>query len=295
MALLSQWLTEDQLSLYIIVTLCGLLVGSFLNVVIYRLPIMLKREWQRDCAELNGTAASLSDNSALDQVTFNLCTPRSRCSHCQHQLSARDNIPLLSWLLLSGRCRYCKSRVSKRYPLVELSTAILSAVMVWRFGANLELMAALVFIWLLISMTMIDIDHLLLPDNLTLSLLWIGLLININGTFISLADAVLGAVIGYATLWSLYWIFKLATGKEGMGYGDFKLLAALGAWFGWQAILPILLISSLIGSIIGISLMASRRLSSERVLPFGPALAIAGWIYLMWGEPLINWYWSVAL
>ncbi|MBU3824010.1 MAG: A24 family peptidase [Candidatus Oceanisphaera merdipullorum] len=288
MAMLSQWLTQDLLSLYIMVTLCGLSVGSFLNVVIYRLPVMLKREWQQDCAELNG-------NSASEQETFNLCTPRSRCSHCQHQLSALDNIPLLSWLMLRGRCRYCQAQVSKRYPLVELSTAILSAVIVWRFGASPQLLAALLFTWLLICMTMIDVDHLLLPDNLTLSLLWIGLLINIDGHFITLPDAVLGAAIGYGVLWSLYWAFKLATGKEGMGYGDFKLLAALGAWFGWQAVLPILLISSVIGSFIGLSLMASRRLNTERVLPFGPALAIAGWVYLIWGKSLMSWYWSVAL
>ena len=288
MAELSQWLTQDIFSLYIIVTLFGLLVGSFLNVVIYRLPVMLKREWQRDCAELNGSPAP-------EQAVFNICTPRSRCSHCQHQLSALDNIPLVSWLMLRGRCRYCKAGVSKRYPLVELSTAILSAVAVWRFGASPELLAALLFTWMLICMTMIDVDHLLLPDNLTLSLLWIGLLININGLFIPLSDAVIGGVIGYGVLWSLYWAFKLATGKEGMGYGDFKLLAALGAWFGWQAILPILLLSSVIGSVIGLSLMASRRLSAERVLPFGPALAIAGWVYLIWGKSLINWYWSIAL
>lgn len=288
MAILSQWLTANLLALYIMIALFSLLVGSFLNVVIYRLPVMLKRDWQHDCTELIAT-------HTLKQETFNLCTPRSRCSHCQHQLSALDNIPLLSWLMLKGRCRYCQSKVSKRYPLVELSTAILSAILVWRFGASPHLLAALIFTWLLICMTMIDIDHLLLPDNLTLSLLWIGLLINISDLFIALPDAVLGAAIGYGVLWSLYWAFKLTTGKEGMGYGDFKLLAALGAWFGWQAILPILLISSVIGSIIGLSLMVSRRLSADRVLPFGPALAIAGWIYLIWGEPLINWYWSVAL
>ncbi|MGO4999420.1 prepilin peptidase [Oceanisphaera sp. W20_SRM_FM3] len=288
MALLSQWLTEDLLSLYIMVTLFGLLVGSFLNVVIYRLPVMLKREWQRDCTELNASPTPA-------QETFNICTPRSRCSHCQHQLSALDNIPLVSWLMLHGRCRYCQVKVSKRYPLVELSTAILSAVIVWRFGASPQLLAALLFTWLLICMTMIDVDHLLLPDNLTLSLLWIGLLINIDGHFIALPDAVIGAAVGYGVLWSLYWAFKLATGKEGMGYGDFKLLAALGAWFGWQSILPILLLSSVIGSVIGLSLMASRRLSSDRVLPFGPALAIAGWVYLIWGKSLISWYWSVAL
>ncbi|GGB36972.1 type 4 prepilin-like proteins leader peptide-processing enzyme [Oceanisphaera marina] len=288
MATLSQWLTTNQVSLYVIVILLGLLIGSFLNVVIHRLPLMLQREWQQECAELNGA-------STATEPTFNLCTPRSRCPHCQQQLSALDNIPLLSWLFLRGRCRYCKAGISKRYPLIELSAAALSAFAIWRFGASPQLLAALIFSWALLCMTMIDIDHLLLPDNLTLPLLWLGLLLNIDTLFVSLQDAVLGAAIGYGVLWSLYWVFKLATGKEGMGYGDFKLLAALGAWFGWQAVLPILLLSSVAGSILGLSLMASKRLSAERALPFGPALALAGWIYLIWGQQLTSWYWSVAL
>lgn len=288
MAVLSQWLSTDIWSLYVLVTLCGLLVGSFLNVVIYRLPIMLQREWQQECAALSGSAG-------ITHTPFNLCTPRSRCPQCQHQLKARDNIPLVSWLLLRGRCRYCQQRVAKRYPLVELSTAVLSALAAWRFGASPHLIAALLFSWMLLCMTMIDIDHLLLPDNLTLSLLWLGLLFNLTGFFIPLPDAVLGAVVGYGVLWSLYWLFKLTTGKEGMGYGDFKLLAAIGAWFGWQAILPVLLLSSVIGSLVGLGLMASRRLNAEHALPFGPALALAGWVYLLWGESLMNWYWSLAL
>ncbi|WP_417614301.1 prepilin peptidase [Oceanisphaera sp.] len=288
MAALSQWLTTNDIALYVIVILLGLLVGSFLNVVIYRLPLMLQREWQNECAELNGS-------NTPAQPAFNLCTPRSRCPHCQHQLSALDNIPLLSWLYLKGRCRYCQARVSTRYPLIEVTAAILSALALWRFGASPQLFAAIILSWTLLCMTMIDIDHLLLPDNLTLPLLWLGLLLNINTLFVSLQDAVLGAAIGYGVLWSLYWLFKLATGKEGMGYGDFKLLAALGAWFGWQAVLPILLLSSVVGSVIGLSLMASRRLGADRALPFGPALALAGWAYLIWGSQLINWYWSVAL
>lgn len=288
MAALSQWLITNEVALYAIVILLGLLVGSFLNVVIYRLPLMLQRDWQQECAELNGV-------SPPAQPTFNLCTPRSRCPHCQQQLSALDNIPLLSWLSLGGRCRYCKAGVSKRYPLIELSAAILSALAIWRFGASPQLFAALMLSWTLLCMTMIDIDHLLLPDSLTLPLLWLGLLLNVNTLFVSLQDAVLGAAIGYGVLWSLYWLFKLATGKEGMGYGDFKLLAALGAWFGWQSVLPILLLSSVVGSIIGLALMASRRLTADRALPFGPALALAGWVYLIWGQQLTNWYWSVAL
>ncbi|MFD1006989.1 prepilin peptidase [Oceanisphaera ostreae] len=288
MAALSQWLITNEYSWYVIVTLLGLLVGSFLNVVIYRLPVMLKHGWQQECAEFSG-------QTIPERPKFNLNTPRSRCQSCQHQLSALDNIPLLSWLLLRGHCRYCQASVSKRYPLIELASAILSALAVWRFGASPQLFAALILSWSLLCMTMIDIDHLLLPDNLTLPLMWLGLLLNINTLFIPLQDAVIGAVVGYGVLWSLYWLFKLATGKEGMGYGDFKLLAALGAWFGWQAVLPILLISSLVGTVLGLALMANRRLNSERTLPFGPALALAGWVYLIWGKPLISWYWSVAL
>lgn len=288
MAALSHWLPTDSSALYLVVTLLGLLVGSFLNVVIHRLPLMLQRDWQQECAELNGQPpAKLSP--------FNLCTPRSRCPHCQHQLSAIDNIPLLSWCWLRGRCRYCQAGISTRYPLVELAAAALAALALWRFGASPQLLAALLFSWMLLCMTLIDIDHLLLPDSLTLPLLWLGLLLNINGLFVPLSSAVLGAAIGYGILWSLFWLFKLATGKEGMGYGDFKLLAAIGAWFGWQALLPVLLLASLVGSVLGLALMASKRLGEDRVLPFGPALALAGWVYLLWGTQLTQLYWGIAL
>ncbi|GAA3716513.1 A24 family peptidase [Oceanisphaera sediminis] len=281
-------LLDNTALLYIIIPLLGLLVGSFLNVVIHRLPLMLQRDWQQECAEFNGQPPA-------ELPTFNLCTPRSRCPHCQHQLSALDNIPLLSWCWLRGRCRYCRAGVSKRYPLVELASAALAALALWRFGASPQLLAALLFSWVLLCMTLIDIDHLLLPDNLTLPLLWLGLLLNINDLFVSLSSAVLGAALGYGILWSLFWLFKLATGKEGMGYGDFKLLAAIGAWFGWQALLPVLLLASLVGSVLGLALMASKRLGEDRVLPFGPALALAGWVYLLWGTDVINIYWSLAL
>ncbi|WP_298722197.1 A24 family peptidase [uncultured Oceanisphaera sp.] len=281
-------LLDNTALLYIVIPLLGLLVGSFLNVVIHRLPLMLQRDWQQECAEFNGQPPA-------ELPTFNLCTPRSRCPHCQHQLSALDNIPLLSWCWLRGRCRYCRAGVSKRYPLVELASAALAALALWRFGASPQLLAALLFSWVLLCMTLIDIDHLLLPDNLTLPLLWLGLLLNINDLFVSLSSAVLGAALGYGILWSLFWLFKLATGKEGMGYGDFKLLAAIGAWFGWQALLPVLLLASLVGSVLGLALMASKRLGEDRVLPFGPALALAGWVYLLWGTDVINIYWSLAL
>lgn len=288
MAALSHWLTTDSSALYLVVTLLGLLVGSFLNVVIHRLPLMLQRDWQQECAELNGQPPT-------ELPPFNLCTPRSRCPHCQHQLSALDNIPLLSWCWLRGRCRYCQAGISTRYPLVELAAAALAALALWRFGASPQLLAALLFSWMLLCMTLIDIDHLLLPDSLTLPLLWLGLLLNINELFVSLSSAVLGAAIGYGILWSLFWLFKLATGKEGMGYGDFKLLAAIGAWFGWQALLPVLLLASLVGSVLGLALMASKRLGEDRVLPFGPALALAGWVYLLWGTQLTQLYWGIAL
>lgn len=288
MAELSNWLINYPLLTYAGVILFGLLIGSFLNVVIYRLPVMLQREWQQECAVL-------TNQPVTPQPTFNLSRPRSRCSQCQQQLSALDNIPLLSWCVLRGRCRYCHSAISARYPLIELISGLLSVLALWQFGATPQLLGALLVCWLLLAMTAIDIDHLLLPDILTLSLLWLGLLFNLNAFFMPLFDAVLGAAIGYGILWSLYWLFKLATGKEGMGYGDFKLLAALGAWFGWQSLLPILLIASIAGSLIGLALMASRKLNNERALPFGPALALGGIIYLFWGQQLVDWYWSIAL
>lgn len=288
MAELSQWLTGNQAALYVTVSLLGLLVGSFLNVVIHRLPLMLERQWRQECAGLNDTAGP-------DEPAFNLCRPRSRCPHCQHQLGALDNIPLLSWLWLRGRCRYCRGPISRRYPLVELASAGLAMLALWRFGVSPALVGALIMSWALLCLTLIDLDHLLLPDDLTLPLLWLGLLLNLNGLFVPLEDAVLGAVFGYGVLWSLYWLFKLATGKEGMGYGDFKLLAALGAWFGWQSLLPILLLASFSGALAGLALMASRKLGQDRVLPFGPALALGGGLYLLWGPGMMKLYWSLAL
>lgn len=281
-------LFDNATLLYVIIPLLGLLVGSFLNVVIHRLPLMMQREWQRECAELNG--GTVTENTA-----FNLCVPRSHCPHCEHTLAVQDNIPVLSWLWLKGRCRYCSQPIARRYPLVELTSALLAALVLWRFGPGPQLVAALIFSWLLLCMTLIDLDHLLLPDNLTLPLLWLGLLLNLGELFVSLQSAVIGAAAGYGVLWSLYWLFKLATGKEGMGYGDFKLLAAIGAWFGWQSLLPVLLLASFSGAALGLTLMAMRRLGEDRVLPFGPALALGGWCYLMWGTDVVNFYWRVAL
>ncbi len=233
-------LMQQQPSLlYAFVTILGVLVGSFLNVVIYRLPVMMEREWKRDCAEFFPDA-----NLKVEAETFNLVVPRSRCPQCDHLIGSAENIPLLSWLWQKGRCKHCACKISKRYPSIELLTGILSLCVAYVIPFGWPLLFALLFTWVLIALTFIDFDTMLLPDQLTLPLLWFALLININGTFASLSDAVLGAAFGYLSLWSIYWVFKLLTGKEGMGYGDFKLLAALGAWFGWQALPLIILLSS---------------------------------------------------
>jgi leader peptidase (prepilin peptidase)/N-methyltransferase len=257
----------------------GLLVGSFLNVVIYRIPKMMQRESDNYVAEESGQEPPHTDR-------FNLFVPRSACPHCGHRISALENIPVLSYLILGGQCRECKARISLRYPVVELLSGLLAAFIVWRFGSGWAGLSAVVFAWLLIAMTGIDLDTQLLPDDLTFPLLWLGLLVNIKGTFAPLSTAVIGAVAGYLALWSVYWLFKLTTGKEGMGYGDFKLLAALGAWLGWKMIPAIILISSVVGAAVGIGLMVFARHGRNKPIPFGPYLAAAGLIALLYREPL---------
>nr|QWL75236.1 prepilin peptidase [Aeromonas hydrophila] len=273
-----------------LVFLFSLMIGSFLNVVIHRLPIMLEREWQ---AEYLG----YFNPEALPQQEerYNLMMPRSACPHCGHAITAMENIPLLSWLWLKGRCRECQAPISARYPLVELLTALLSLVVAATFPPGWGLLAALLLTWVLVALTFIDLDKMLLPDQLTLPLLWGGLLFNLAGGFAPLADAVIGAMTGYLVLWSLYWAFKLLTGKEGMGYGDFKLLAALGAWLGWQALPIVLLLSSLVGAFIGIGLILLRNHHQNKPIPFGPYLAIAGWIALLWGDTITRWYLTTFL
>ncbi|MGU5847104.1 prepilin peptidase [Aeromonas hydrophila] len=273
-----------------LVFLFSLMIGSFLNVVIHRLPIMLEREWQ---AEYLG----YFNPEALPQQEerYNLMVPRSACPHCGHAITAMENIPLLSWLCLKGRCRECQAPISARYPLVELLTALLSLVVAATFAPGWGLLAALLLTWVLVALTFIDLDKMLLPDQLTLPLLWGGLLFNLAGGFAPLADAVIGAMAGYLVLWSLYWAFKLLSGKEGMGYGDFKLLAALGAWLGWQALPIVLLLSSLVGASIGIGLILLRNHHQNKPIPFGPYLAIAGWIALLWGDTITRWYLTTFL
>lgn len=263
--------------------LLGLSVGSFLNVVIHRLPRMMEREWQAQCAELR--AEELPAAEALS-----LARPRSRCPHCGHQISALENIPVISYLLLRGRCAGCKAAISPRYPIIEALTGLLSAFTVWHFGPTLAAAAALCLVWALIALTFIDFDTQLLPDSITLPLLWLGLLFNLTGGFISLSTAVIGAMAGYLSLWSVYWLFKLITGKEGMGFGDFKLLAALGAWLGWQMLPAIILLSSVVGAVVGIALIVFARQGRNVPIPFGPYLATAGVIALFWGPQITQKY-----
>ena len=263
--------------------LLGLCIGSFLNVVIHRLPKMMERDWQEQCAELRG-------QTLAEGTSFNLSQPRSRCPACGHQISALENIPLISYLVLRGKCSGCGSAISLRYPFIELFTATLSAWAAWHFGFTWQALGALILIWSLIALAAIDFDTQLLPDSITLPLLWIGLAFNLNGVMANLPSAVLGAMVGYLALWSVYWAFKLATGKEGMGYGDFKLLAALGAWLGWGMLPAIILLSSVVGACVGVALIIFAKHGRNIPIPFGPYLAAAGVIALFWGAELTRTY-----
>lgn len=259
----------------------GLALGSFLNVVIHRLPKIMDAEWRAQCAEIEG-------RELPEQGRYNLLVPSSHCPHCQTPLRPYDNVPLLSYLLLLGRCRQCHAAISPRYPAVEALTAILSALVAWQFGWSVQGVLALALTWTLIALTFIDADTTLLPDSMTLPLLWLGLLANVFGVFAPLEEAVIGAAVGYLSLWSVYWLFKLATGREGMGYGDFKLLAALGAWLGYTMLLPIILLSSIVGAVVGGGLMLMARRGRDIPIPFGPYLAAAGFLTLLVGDRLLG-------
>ena len=282
-------LQTSPLAFGLLVAILGLIVGSFLNVVIHRTPIVLMRNWQRDCLELTGPAA----NTATHEK-FNLITPRSRCPHCGHAISALENIPVVSYLWLHGKCSACRKPISLRYPFVEILSAMLAAVTALHFGFNAAGVAAIVLTWLLIALAFIDIDHQLLPDVMVLPFLWIGLLVNLFNVFTTPSDAVIGAVAGYLSLWIVFHLFKLVTGKEGMGYGDFKLFALFGAWFGWQSLLLIILLSSLIGALIGIGLIVFQGRDRAKPLPFGPYLAVAGWVAMLWGDEITRQYLQLA-
>lgn len=261
----------------------GLIVGSFLNVVIHRLPKIMERDWRTQCAELNGQAPEPAPR-------YNLLVPRSACPHCGHAITASENIPVLSYLFLRGKCKGCGAAISPRYPVVEALSGILCAYAAWQFGFGLPGLAAIVFVWALIALTFIDFDTQLLPDDITLPLLWMGLLLNLNGAFTSLPNAVIGAVVGYLVLWSVYWVFKLATGKEGMGFGDFKLLAAIGAWLGWTMLPLVIMLSSVVGAVVGITLIVFAKHGRNIPIPFGPYLAGGGLIALFWGQTLTQNY-----
>ena len=276
-------------------TVLGLIVGSFLNVVIHRLPRMMQRDWNEQAimvledAKLEDCAQTLRENRDIP-AKYNLVVPRSACPKCGHKIGALENVPVISYLALRGRCADCKTPISLRYPVIEAISGIAAGYIAWHFGFGLAAFSTIVFAWALIALTVIDIDTQLLPDSITLPLLWAGLLANIPATFASLDDAVLGAIVGYLALWSVYWVFKLATGKEGMGFGDFKLLSALGAWLGWQLIPLVILLSSFVGATVGILLIVFRRHGRSTPIPFGPYLAAAGMIAILWGAEMNTMY-----
>ncbi|HEY8353637.1 MAG TPA: A24 family peptidase [Methylophilaceae bacterium] len=278
---------NDSPAIYIaFAVVFGLIIGSFLNVVIHRLPKMMELEWQRQCQELQNPDQATVESGPR----YNLIVPRSACPSCGHRITALENIPLISYAFLRGRCAGCRSPISLRYPLVEALTGILAGTIAWKFGVSGAAIAAMVFTFALIALTFIDFDTHLLPDDITLPLLWMGLLVNIDNGFTDLQSAVIGTMSGYLILWSIYWLFKLITGKEGMGYGDFKLLAAIGAWFGWQLLPAVILLSSIAGSMIGIGLIVLAKHGREVPIPFGPYLALGGIAALFWGPQLSRLY-----
>ncbi|MDH5572028.1 MAG: A24 family peptidase [Gammaproteobacteria bacterium] len=284
---------QNTALLYITAILLGLIVGSFLNVVIYRLPIILKSQWKTECEAFLAEENNIGSNESEPEIastTFNLNTPRSRCPKCGHMITALENIPVISYLFLRGKCAKCKTPIPLRYPAIEIFTALLTVVCVWHFGATIEAFFAVLLTWGLIALAFIDLDHQYLPDSITLPLLWLGLLLNLNHTYIDIESAVIGAAGGYMILWSVYMVFKKLTGKEGMGFGDFKLLALFGAWLGWQALPAIILLSSMVGAITGILLIVVNRHQRGVPIPFGPFLAAAGWIALLWGHEINTAY-----
>jgi leader peptidase (prepilin peptidase) / N-methyltransferase len=280
-----------------LVFVLGLIVGSFLNVVIHRLPIMMQRDWRRQCAELAG-----SEPAPEEPAVYDLVRPRSACPHCGHRITALENVPLLSYLWLRGRCAGCRARISVRYPAVELLTGVTSAVVAWRFGVGIEALAGLVLTWSLIALAGIDLDTQYLPDSITLPLVWLGLLSSLvppavpyQSLFPAPAAAIVGAAAGYLSLWTVFQLFRLLTGKEGMGFGDFKLLAALGAWLGWQRLLLIIPLSACVGALVGIGLIVLRRHERAKPIPFGPFLAAGGWIAMLWGNEIVAAYLGIVL
>ena len=284
--------TQSPLVFMAVAFLVSMLIGSFLNVVIHRLPIMMEREWRAQCEEISTTPAP-----DLPEGRFDLMAPASRCPACGHGITALQNIPVVSYILLGGKCASCGTDIAIRYPIVELLTAVLSGVVAWRFGFGWEAAAAIIMTWALVAISVIDIDHQIIPDSISLPLLWIGLTLSLfnpmdgaDYLFVDPKTAIVGALGGYLSLWSIYHLFRLITGKEGMGYGDFKLLAALGAWLGWMMLPVIILMSAVVGAVTGIMLIVTKRHERSTPIPFGPYLAAAGWIAMLWGPEIVNWY-----
>jgi leader peptidase (prepilin peptidase)/N-methyltransferase len=288
MASMIQLLQSSPAFWVFVAALLGLMVGSFLNVVIYRLPIMMERDWREQYQEL--TDAGEHEAKVEELPAINLITPPSRCPHCNHHIRFWENIPLVSYLLLRGRCSECQAKISIRYPIIELLTGIFTALVAWHFGFGWQAAAAMLLTWSLIALSVIDIDHQLLPDIITLPLIWVGLTISLFPIFIDAHASIAGALAGYLCLWAIYHLFKLITGKEGMGYGDFKLLAALGAWMGWTALPIVVLLSSAVGATAGITMIVVRGRDRQVPIPFGPYLAAAGWLTLLWGENITDTY-----
>ena len=279
---------QSSFSFYLFVVIFSLMIGSFLNVVVYRLPKMMHNTWYLECREFLADELTKVPAKKVDHLTLSI--PNSTCPECGHKIRFYENIPVISWLFLKGKCSQCKNSIAIRYPLVEAATALLSLVIAMQFGVAIETLLLLILTWGLICLTLIDFDHMLLPDQIVMPLLWLGLLVNINDTFVPLNDAVIGAAVGYMSLFSVFWLFKLLTGKEGMGHGDFKLFALFGAWIGWQLLPILILMASVVGAVVGISLMLFKGHQREQAIPFGPYLAVAGWITLLWGEGIWSWY-----
>jgi len=291
--LLIEFLQTSPTAFIVVAAILGLLVGSFLNVVIHRLPLMMEAEWRQQCAELN--AAPLVDAAAAPAI--NLMTPRSRCPHCGHAITALENVPVLSYLFLKGKCSACAKPISARYPVIEALSGVLTALVAWHFGWSWQAGAAMLLTWALIALSVIDFDHQLLPDSITQPFIWLGLALSLfgsGGVFVDTRTSLIGALAGYMSLWLVYQLFKRLTGKEGMGYGDFKLFALFGAWLGWQLLPAIILLSSLVGAIVGIGLIVVRGRDRNLPIPFGPYLAAAGWIALLWGERMTHAYLRMA-
>lgn len=285
------FLQENPAAYYLCVIVFGLIVGSFLNVVIHRLPQMMMRSWRRECHQLLEIAAE-------EEPPLNLVTPGSRCPACGHRITALENIPILSYLALRGRCSECRTRIAIRYPVIEAASAVAALAVAWHFGWTMQALMAMFLSWALIALAVIDLDHQLLPDDITLPFLWLGILVNLpgQGLYTDLHSSIIGAAAGYLSLWSIYMLFKLVTGKEGMGFGDFKLLAMLGAWLGWQMLPLVIILSSLVGAIVGVGLIVFRSHGRSQPIPFGPYLAAAGWLALLYGETLMRAYylWSLG-